>query len=258
MSEGPHADPHALTAAYALGALDPAERALAQAHLDGCPQCTAELPGLLETTAHLGEAAAARPPARLRAATLAVVAAEGRGRAGRAGADAGAAAPQPAQPPRDASPPLRRSRPGAPAVWWVAAAAAVVIAAVLGFAVGHRPPAPLAAVDAPLSAVVHAPDVRITTASPSPARGWVVWSAATDVAVYVVAGLPPAPAGHVYQMWLRQPGGVFASAGLLQVGSGAVRLDGSVASATGFGLTVEPAGGSAHPTTTPLVLTPLA
>jgi anti-sigma factor RsiW len=69
--------------AYVLGALDPAERSLVQAHLDGCPACRdelAELAGLPGLMAHLTrdevEAGAPQPSAALLDGLLAAVATE--------------------------------------------------------------------------------------------------------------------------------------------------------------------------------------
>ena len=66
---------HLLTGAYAVDALDPAERAEFEAHLAQCPDCAAEVRGLLETAGRLGSAEAVTPPARLKASVLAQAAA---------------------------------------------------------------------------------------------------------------------------------------------------------------------------------------
>ncbi|WP_062310088.1 anti-sigma factor [Demequina rhizosphaerae] len=61
---------HSLIGAYAVDAVTPDERADFEAHLDACEDCTAELAGLRETAATLGEAEAAPAPAGLRASVL--------------------------------------------------------------------------------------------------------------------------------------------------------------------------------------------
>ena len=70
-------DPHDLTAAYALDALDPDEAAAYERHLGQCEECRVQLAELTETGASLAFAAVApAPPARLRASILDAAAAE--------------------------------------------------------------------------------------------------------------------------------------------------------------------------------------
>ncbi|MDN4475764.1 anti-sigma factor [Demequina sp. SYSU T00192] len=61
---------HSLIGAYAVDAVTPDERADFEAHLSACEDCTAELAGLRETAAMLGEADVAAAPAGLRASVL--------------------------------------------------------------------------------------------------------------------------------------------------------------------------------------------
>ena len=64
-------DPHDLTAAYALDALDPDEAEAYERHLSQCEECRAQLAELNETAANLAFAAGApAPPTRLRASIL--------------------------------------------------------------------------------------------------------------------------------------------------------------------------------------------
>jgi anti-sigma-K factor RskA len=70
-------DPHDLTAAYALDALDPDEAEAYELHLGQCEECRVQLAELNETAANLAFAAVApAPPARLRASILDAAAAE--------------------------------------------------------------------------------------------------------------------------------------------------------------------------------------
>lgn len=64
-------DAHALVAAYAVDALDEAERADVRAHLDECSVCRDDLRGYRETTAVLASVTAEPPPARMRSSVLA-------------------------------------------------------------------------------------------------------------------------------------------------------------------------------------------
>ncbi|HEY7421550.1 MAG TPA: anti-sigma factor [Gaiellaceae bacterium] len=70
-------DPHDLTAAYALDALDPDEAEAYERHLGQCEKCREQLAELNGTAASLAFAAVApAPPARLRASILDAAAAE--------------------------------------------------------------------------------------------------------------------------------------------------------------------------------------
>src|SRR5688572_12488068 len=59
------ADLHTLTGAYATQALSGTERVAFERHLGACPDCAREVRELAETTARLGVAVAAAPPAGL-------------------------------------------------------------------------------------------------------------------------------------------------------------------------------------------------
>jgi anti-sigma-K factor RskA len=70
-------DPHDLTAAYALDALDPDEAEAYERHLSQCEECREQLAELNETAAALAFGTAApAPPARLRTSILDAAAAE--------------------------------------------------------------------------------------------------------------------------------------------------------------------------------------
>ena len=66
--------------------------------------------------------------------------------------------------------------------------------------------------------------------------------------------MPDAPAGKVYQTWFKV-GDEYRSAGVVPTGSNqTVVLDGDARQAQAVGITVEPTGGSAQPTTAPIAL----
>jgi anti-sigma-K factor RskA len=107
-----------------------------------------------------------------------------------------------------------------------------------------------------ITAVLAAPDARTRTAELSDgARGTVVVSRSRDEAVFISSGLASPPSGKVYQLWFAD-GGTMRSAGLMDPDrtTGAFLLEGAVDRASGMGITVEPAGGSAEPTSTPVAL----
>ena len=73
-------DPHVLAGAYALDALDAAERARFERHLASCRTCPGEVRGYAATAAVLGLAAAVTPPPALKGRVLDAVAALGSAR----------------------------------------------------------------------------------------------------------------------------------------------------------------------------------
>ena len=135
---------------------------------------------------------------------------------------------------------------------WLAGAAAAA-AVVVGGVVWH--PWDTGTPRTPVSAsqqVLRAGDARSYTDRSTT----IVRSASLGKAV-VRGTLPPPPAGKVYELWLQQPDGTMARAGLVSDAAGiraGVVLQGDAATATGAGITLEPAGGSDAPTTTPLAL----
>jgi anti-sigma factor RsiW len=64
-------DEHALVGAYALNAVDERERAEFEAHLAGCPLCSADVPAFREILARVAATAASAPPPGLVARAIA-------------------------------------------------------------------------------------------------------------------------------------------------------------------------------------------
>ncbi|MEU3302189.1 anti-sigma factor [Streptomyces sp. NPDC006678] len=107
-----------------------------------------------------------------------------------------------------------------------------------------------------LSAVLAAPDTRISSRKMhGGGTGTVIVSKQRDRAAFLSSGLPALPDGKVYQLWFADAG-TMRSAGIIDDATrdGTVLMDGPVRSASGVGLTVEPAGGSPSPTSDPLVV----
>jgi len=261
-------DLHILTGAYALDALeDAAERDRFARHLRRCSACAAEVRGLREVSTALAFAASAEPPQELRERVL-------------------TAATRIRQLPPEVSSHARQRR-RLPA-WWsripwmtwmprlatVTAVIAVVAAVVLGVAQSdteqrlNQARAQFGQVQAreqAIAAVLAAPDVRSVT-GPTSAGGTttVVLSAALRQLVVSTSGLPALTDGKVYQLWLIGPdvtkATVIRSAGLLPLaalGRTSPVLASGLVAGDKLGLTVEPAGGSKQPTTTPILLLPL-
>ena len=150
------------------------------------------------------------------------------------------------------------------------------VAASLGLAAATTPPpavkgrvlADVAALDAArsadaeIAAVLSAADARIASAATSAGgTATVVASRRGGSVVFTSSGLPVLPPSSVYELWFIGSAGV-RPAGLVPTpgpaGAAAVLVLASGLSAgDAIGVTVEPAGGTAAPTTTPIVvLTP--
>jgi anti-sigma-K factor RskA len=187
--------PHALAGAYALDALDGAERARFERHLASCRTCPGEVRGFAATAAVLGQAAAVPPPPALKGRVLADVAA------------------------------LDGAR----------------------------------AVDAEIAALLSAPDARVASAATSAGgTATVIASPRAAAMVFTSFGLPVLPPASVYELWFIGAGGA-RPAGLVPAGPGgdhgtAPVLASGLSGGDAIGVTVEPAGGSAAPTTAPIVV----
>ncbi|TDD78960.1 anti-sigma factor [Actinomadura rubrisoli] len=273
------ADVHALAGAYALDAVDDAgERRLFEAHLARCEACAAELREFAATAAWLGMAVAERPPSGLRGRVLARIPHVRQLPPARAtGRDPGTEPDRKAERRADRKAKRRADRKaergrarGAGRVsgglrisprrtrrWrWagVLVAACLAVAASAGVVVRERERAQRAeAAYGDVASVLSAPDAR--SASGRATGGGtvtVVASAARGRAVVAAWGLRGLPSSRVYQVWLIGPDGP-RSAGLLPGRSGPLPT-GPWRDSDRVGLTVEPAGGSARPTSAPIVL----
>jgi anti-sigma-K factor RskA len=255
---------HTLAGPYALNALPDRDQQRFERHLRACEACAAEVRGLQETAARLAAATAVAPADRLRERVFAEVArtrqlppepdqAAGAGRTGRW---LGAARLTPAA--------LRRGALGAPLGWArpiVTALAAVflVAAVVLGtMAVGTQHRLNQAQDrEHMLAAVLTAPDAKMMSAAVSGGgTATIVMSHREQALAFSSAGLPALPAGKAYELWLMGPPQTRSAAMLPRPTHGMT----SPVIATGLRrgdtveLTVEPAGGAAHPTGHPILV----
>ncbi|MFE6853439.1 anti-sigma factor domain-containing protein [Streptomyces sp. NPDC057674] len=241
------ADPHTMTGAYALDALDPEEHEAVRRHLAECPSCAQEVLEFSETVVRLGLAVAVTPTAALRTGVMERIATVRQ------------------EPPATRAVRAPRGRRGLRrwSHWALAAclAAAVGLGGVAawqhGLAEDARQETTRArqANDA-VAEVLAAPDARVSTSRlEGGAVGTVVVSASLDRAVFAASGMAPPPAGKVYQLWYDDEG-TMRSAGLMDPGATAeaTLLDGPVDRASGVGVTVEPAGGSPSPTSAPVAV----
>ena len=231
-------DLHVFTGSYVLDAISEAEREEFERHLQNCPTCDAEVRGLRETAARLALACAVTPPARMEQQVLA---ATYRTRQ---------LPPLPADRPRRERRVLRFPR----RVAVLAAAASVAAAAALGITQLSAQHQLDHTRDTAIARVVTAPDARVEAARTSAGGNvTVVTSAALHEAVVSTSGMASLPSSRVYQVWVMSPSGA-RSAGLVR---GSSLLASPVRPGDRIGITVEPAGGTSKPTTTPIAVLPV-
>jgi anti-sigma-K factor RskA len=253
-------DPHTLTGAYVLDALDTDERAGFEAHLAGCELCAREVDALQVVTARLAEFSAEEPPTGLRDRILAAAAATPQERSvGTSGPGSGRAAD------------VRQLRAERWTSRLAVAASVILVVAVAGLSfavatltgrVAELDSATREAEDTTrqLTELLAAPDVSIATVGGDDgAMGRVVASAARGEAVFVVDGMSAPPDGCTYQLWLIDDQQV-TPAGLFEPdsdGRASELLTGDIRGASVVGVTVEPLGGSPQPTTEPVLAVPI-
>ena len=240
-------DRHTLAGAYALDALDEGERRLFEVHLETCRECRAEVAELTATAAYLGVASAVPAPPALRGRVLAEIALTRQ------------------LPPQRGT--VRRPR-GVPG-WTVnVLAAAATVLAVLALALGvlawqatqraddlAAEAARLAAEAQRVAAVLAAPDAQNAAAEvEGGGQASVVASETRGEVVLITDDLPELTADQTYQLWLIAPEEI-TSGGVVDVpdsGDVTYLTAGDLGGVTTIALSVEPAGGSDQPTTTPV------
>jgi anti-sigma-K factor RskA len=226
----------ASSGAYVLHALEPDdENAFLEliAHSEGL---RTEVVELADTAVELGLAVPAEaPPAVLREAILAAI------------ADLPQLEPESTAVVTPIARARRRRVPRLIAVLVpMAAAAAIVTAVGVGVILPTTPQARVAA-------VASAGDVRsATSAVVGGGSVRVSWSSDLDAAAVVPMDLPRLSGGRVYELWYLGDGDARA-AGTFD-GTGSTALDGRLRHGDKIGITVEPAGGSTTPTSSPIAL----
>ncbi|QHT57341.1 hypothetical protein GXP71_15515 [Cellulomonas sp. H30R-01] len=281
MSE--HDDVRALLGAYALDAVDDDERRAVEALVAADPDAARELADLRAVAARLGAAVDAEPPAAARAAVLAAIAStpqDAPGSTARTTGDvppatltpgASAAAPEavatptvaatPVVPTSDVPPsavPTVSERPlprRGPARWYALAAAVAIGAAVPG-ALLVQQVAHTRQVQAEQQQVADLlTDPSAVLVHQDVADGGDVTAILTDTrAVFTAENLPAPEDGRVYQLWVVREGQPL-SAGVMTSDDGTVRqFADDFAPGDALAVTVEPAGGSAQPTSDPIVV----
>jgi anti-sigma-K factor RskA len=260
MSDTPQDSMRDLAPAYAIGALSPEEARAFEAALAGSAELQRDVAEYRELGALLAVGAAQAPAPGLKARLLERV-------------RTGKTIPLPrgaAGPPSTVGTATRRSMVP---MLVLGLAAAVLVAVALGLQVaslGNTLRARDSALaeresrlrerEATLDALLQ-PGVSLTTLTATgqaPPVVQVYWDRIRHTAILHTLRLPPAPAGRTYQLWLLPKAGkpipsrLFntEAAGRQLVTDIPVPADQNVA---GFALTLEPAGGSPQPTSTPIV-----
>lgn len=229
-----------LATAYALDAVDDAERADIERRVQAAPEEVSsafalEVRQVREAMAAVSATTAAEPPAQLRERLMATVSAEQMGQV------------------RQLRPSRRRWSTA------VAAAAAAVVIGVATFGVGWwLRPVPT---ETTAEQIFAAPDVRTVSGQiPTGGTATVVFSRERNAGVLVMNNVEPPTTGTVYQMWLIDTEGAH-SAGVMDAGAIAPSTTAvlpDLGSSTTLAFTVEPGSGSDRPTTTPFASLPLS
>jgi anti-sigma-K factor RskA len=228
-----HEEIKSLLGAYALGAVDEAEARQVQAHLPTCPECSAEFKAMSEA-----------------ASAFAVAAAPEGFEPGFADRIVGTISHE-AAPGADVVEitPRRRMAVRAALASGIAALLAAVV--VLSLATVHANDQ-LDQQKAALQSLVNSGNGFHLTGS-SGARAEAVSSIGGN-GRFIVIGLDSAPAGKTYQVWIKRgkktySAGTFNTSNNIAVAS----MTGTLRRGDRVLVTVEPAGGSKHPTTTPIL-----
>ncbi len=210
-------------AAYALGALEPAEAEAFRRHLADCPACQKDVAEFEQVTGALTDATARYPaPKDLRRRVLHEVRATPKARAATAGPKL----------------PARSARSWRPVLAWGGALAVVIVAVIVAVAISSG----------------GSSGSRVIQASAGSAELRI----AGDHGDLVVHRLPQLPAGRIYEMWVQRGDHPPAPTGTLFAvrsdGTAAVGVPGNLSGVSAVLVTQEPAGGTPAPTSAPVIV----
>jgi anti-sigma-K factor RskA len=242
-------DLHDLAALYVLDALTPEETQNFEHHLADCDACQKEVADMRDVTMQLSRSVQAEPPPSLRASVLAGIALTTQDQT---------ALSLPDSPSGTVVPLHRRLTSRLP--YLVAAAAVLLAVGFGGWGLQSRDDAHQAQDrQAQIEQLLVTPDVRSFTAPvASGGTATVLLSQIRNRAVFVAGGLPTLPADKVYELWTISgdpvPAGTFSAGTKTSL----VTLPHAALNAATVAVTVEPKGGSDHPTTKPIVALSLA
>lgn len=237
------ADTHLLTGAYVCDALSDSERAAFEEHLAQCPACAREIAELRATAARLGTAAAVEPPEALRQRVMARVAATRQ------------------LPPLvgslESARERRRQRWTRRTSWGVAAGLLAGFAALGGVAVHQRHEIDaMRQAHGTMARFLAADDLH--TAVGRATMGGTVAIASSrsrDAMLVTVSGLPALPSTKTYELWMKKSGVMYPGPLVRPTAHGGTSqlMTHGVDGASLVAMTVEPAQGSRHPTSAPVL-----
>lgn len=236
------ADLHHLAAAYALDALDEAERAAFETHYPTCEICRREVEQFRETAGLLAGAAAETPPPGLEQSVLDAISRT------RQSSPVTATVSRPVTKLDDWRSRLTRST-------LLASAAAILVLVVGAVALLDQRRT------SPVEEVIAAPDAVVTTLARTPdgdtGAFQVVWSPERDRVAVIGNDLPDPGDDRVYELWAIVDD-VPVPAGLFDPDDGTLRAAADIddIDAVAWGVTIEPTAGSAAPTTPILFFAP--
>jgi anti-sigma-K factor RskA len=226
-------DTEQLLGAYSLGALDPFEREQLEAHLETCRTCQSQLREYQAVATGLLHLPPKSSPARTVRANLGRAISPGRPRAER----------------------FRISRVAIGAgILALLVANSFLFVEIRELGERDRQLQRQQQIGQTAVAIGSYPDSKIVYVEADTARGTFVYERELPLAVLYVWGLERLDADHSYQAWLIQPDGRRVSGGLLELpregyfASMLVHAPGPMADYSGFGITIEPRGGSDNPT----------
>jgi anti-sigma-K factor RskA len=221
-------------AAYSLGALEPGEEAPMVRHLEECERCRDELRWLQPAIDLIGESVPQlEPPPGIRARLMAEI----RSDAAEAEAPAAGWKASPATP-------RRRRRGGFRGFLWRPAAALTALALVAAVIAGY--------------ALRGGGGGSGTTTTQTVAQGGAIHATlerSGDSGMLELTGLRQVRKGHVYQAWVQRGGRTLPSS-LFEArgdGSASTSIPHQLEGAKAVMVTVEPRGGSRHPSSSPIV-----
>jgi len=258
-------DIHGLSGAYAVDAVDDVERAQFEAHMAECSECREEVASLRSAAAELSAVTLTTAPASLRVAVLRDISSVRPLPPLVTPEEAHPFTPEEAHPSEpvegsvSSEPSSLDSRRAArarrtPVRQWLVGVAAAALVATGGVVWNPWSSETNTVQQTAMQQVLQAKDAQRFERKVGAATATVVRSPSLSKAVIVTANMPDAPAGKVYELWL-QRGERMVKAGFMPAGpSNTVLLEGDAATATGAGITIEPAGGSETPTQPPVAL----
>lgn len=290
MSEFSMAELRDMAPAYVLGGLSAEENIAFERALAASHELTQEVDAYKHVVTQIGTVRELSPPPAIRARFLDKIATQKT----QAGATPAAAAPATLAPPAEPEKrPFTVSTGGAPAAKpstdqpqrersWLTAVIAIGLAASLVFAIQRNSQVTslstqlaqrdsilaartmqLAQTDSTLNTILEAEgNLVLVNLVAAPQNGPSIqffWNVKQRRGVMRTAGLQPAEAGRIYQLWLIKdgkpvPSRIFNTGADNKSLESGIELPTTTAGVTAVAITLEPAGGSQQPTTTPFLV----